>query len=130
MSWRVPGEGTDKVRIALAQVNPTVGDLKGNAQLLIERTGQACAMGVDIVVFPELAIAGYPPEDLLLKDHFLAGCREALLNVAVACPDIVALVGVPLVDGGGVSQRGGCPGWGSDGRLLPETLAAQLRRVR
>jgi NAD+ synthase (glutamine-hydrolysing) len=87
------------VRIALAQIDSTVGDLEGNARLLVERAQQACAMGADIVAFPELAVSGYPPEDLLLKDHFLLDCREALLHVAAACPDIVALVGVPLSDG-------------------------------
>jgi NAD+ synthase (glutamine-hydrolysing) len=87
------------LRIALAQIDPTVGDLEGNARLLVERAEQACAMGAAVVAFPELAISGYPPEDLLLRDHFLVGCREALLNVAAACPDIVALVGFPLMDG-------------------------------
>jgi NAD+ synthase (glutamine-hydrolysing) len=86
------------VRIALAQINPTVGDLEGNARLVIERAHQARAAGADVVAFPELAISGYPPEDLLLKDHFLAGCRAAVLEVAAACPDVVVLVGAPLFE--------------------------------
>lgn len=86
------------MRIALAQINPTVGDLKGNVRMVIERAHEARAMGADVVAFPELAISGYPPEDLLLKDHFLAGCRAAVLEVAAACPDVVVLVGVPLVE--------------------------------
>jgi NAD+ synthase (glutamine-hydrolysing) len=92
------------VRIALAQINPTVGDLKGNARLIVETAQQAGAAGATVVAFPELAISGYPPEDLLLKDHFLVGCHQALLEVAAGCKDIVALVGVPLLDGGVVSN--------------------------
>jgi len=90
------------MRLALAQINPTVGDLRGNAQLIIERAGEAAAAGAGVVAFPELAICGYPPEDLLLKEHFVHKCREALLEVAAACPDIVTLVGVPLQENGAV----------------------------
>jgi len=90
------------VRIALAQINSTVGDLKGNAALVVERARKAASAGAAVVVFPELAICGYPPEDLVLKDYFLADCRDALLDVAAACPDIVALVGAPLAQNGAV----------------------------
>jgi NAD+ synthase (glutamine-hydrolysing) len=86
------------VRIALAQINPTVGDIKGNTQLIIERARQARGAGAAIVAFPELAICGYPPEDLLLKDHFLARCQEALLEVATECRGVVALIGTPLYE--------------------------------
>ncbi|MFH0916964.1 MAG: nitrilase-related carbon-nitrogen hydrolase, partial [bacterium] len=92
------------MKIALAQINPTVGDLEGNTRLIIETARQAGAAGAAVVAFPELAISGYPPEDLLLKDHFLVGCRQALLEVAAGCKDIVALVGVPLLDGAIVSN--------------------------
>ncbi|NLE11967.1 MAG: NAD+ synthase, partial [Actinobacteria bacterium] len=90
------------MRIALAQINSTVGDLKGNAALVVERARTAASAGAAVVVFPELAICGYPPEDLVLKDYFLADCRDALLDVAAACPDIVALVGAPLAQNGAV----------------------------
>jgi NAD+ synthase (glutamine-hydrolysing) len=90
------------LRIALAQINPTVGDLKGNAELIIEQARQARAAGAALVAFPELAICGYPPEDLVLKDYFLGDCQETLLSVAAACSDIVALVGVPLKEDGAV----------------------------
>ncbi|MEA2656406.1 MAG: hypothetical protein QOI23_1771, partial [Chloroflexota bacterium] len=59
------------LRIGLAQVNPTVGDLVGNSRLIIEWIGRARDQGVDIVCFPELAITGYPPEDLVLKPAFV-----------------------------------------------------------
>ena len=61
------------MRIALAQINSTVGDLEGNARLWSSSgRSRPSAVGADIVAFPELAVSGYPPEDLLLKDHFLA----------------------------------------------------------
>jgi NAD+ synthase (glutamine-hydrolysing) len=90
------------LRIALAQINPTVGDLKGNAELIIAQARLAQAAGASLVAFPELAICGYPPEDLVLKDYFLADCHETLLDVAAACPEMVALVGVPLREKGAV----------------------------
>jgi NAD+ synthase (glutamine-hydrolysing) len=88
------------VRFALAQVNPTVGDLAGNVALVVRHVEDARKAGAQVVVFPELVISGYPPEDLLLKDHFLLECREALDEVARACRDIVALVGLPLWEHG------------------------------
>ncbi len=87
------------MRIALAQVNPTVGDLEGNARLIVERAEEAGRSGAQLVAFPELVISGYPPEDLLLKGHFLAGCAQKLTEVARACSQIVALVGVPWLEG-------------------------------
>lgn len=105
------------MRIALAQVNPTVGDLKGNAALVVARARQAASQGADLVMFPELVISGYPPEDLVLKDYFLADCREALLQVASACPNIPVLVGVPLLEDGlvynaaAVLSEGAVVGW-------------------
>lgn len=90
------------MRIALAQINPTVGDLRGNAEIITRRAKEAAAAGAAVVAFPELAICGYPPEDLLLKEHFLRGCREALLEAAAACSDIVMFVGVPLQENGAV----------------------------
>ena len=66
------------VRVALAQLNPTVGDLDGNVAKLIEAYDRADAVGCDLVAFPELAITGYPPEDLVLKPGFVVDNRAAL----------------------------------------------------
>jgi NAD+ synthase (glutamine-hydrolysing) len=85
----------DPIRLALAQVNPRVGDLEGNAAKLIEYVERARDAGVELVLFPELAITGYPPEDLLLKEHFLRASEEALTLVSAAAEGIVALVGAP-----------------------------------
>jgi len=87
------------VRIALQQLNPTVGDLVGNEQLILEGIEAARGDGAQLVVFPELAVCGYPPEDLLLKHHFLEECREAIDRLAGASNGIVVLVGFPEYDG-------------------------------
>jgi NAD+ synthase (glutamine-hydrolysing) len=83
------------VRLALAQINARVGDLEGNAQLIAEGIDAARDAGAELVLFPELAVTGYPPEDLLLKEHFLAAAREALESVAAGAEGIIALIGFP-----------------------------------
>ncbi len=81
------------VRIAIAQINCTVGDLEGNSMKIIEYLHKAKAMGADLVSFPELATTGYPPEDLLLKESFIEDNIKALETVAAAVNDMVAIVG-------------------------------------
>ncbi|HEV2476317.1 MAG TPA: nitrilase-related carbon-nitrogen hydrolase, partial [Candidatus Dormibacteraeota bacterium] len=81
------------MRIALAQINPTVGDLTGNARLIIDWTERARAQGADVVCFPELAITGYPPEDLVLKPSFVRDNIAALHTIAAAANDIAVVVG-------------------------------------
>ena len=68
--------------LALAQVDPRVGDLEGNVRLVREHIGRARDAGAELVLFPELVLTGYPPEDLLLKEHFLQAAQEALADVA------------------------------------------------
>jgi NAD+ synthase (glutamine-hydrolysing) len=81
------------LRFALAQLNMTVGDIDGNAAAIVETLGRARAEGAQVAVFPELAINGYPPEDLLLKTHFLSAGRRAVDEIALEVGDMVALVG-------------------------------------
>jgi NAD+ synthase (glutamine-hydrolysing) len=83
------------LRLALAQIDARVGDIDGNAETIRERTAAAREAGAELVLFPELALTGYPPEDLLLKEHFLRRAREALEALAAETRDIVALVGFP-----------------------------------
>src|SRR5437660_8764532 len=87
------------MRLALAQIDPTVGDLEGNRDLILARIEEARAAGADLVVLPELAVTGYPPEDLLLRPGFVRAARASLERIAAQMRDIVALVGVPLYDG-------------------------------
>src|SRR3954464_472225 len=83
------------LRAALAQIDTTVGDIEGNAAKIAEWTGRARDEGASLVVFPELALTGYPPEDLLLKTHFLDAARAALDSLAASTHGIVAMVGFP-----------------------------------
>ena len=80
-------------RVALAQVNPTVGDLEGNSAKIIAHIEKAQETGADIVLFPELAITGYPPEDLLLKPKFITDNLACLEEIARHVDDILAIVG-------------------------------------
>lgn len=79
--------------IALAQVNTAVGDLEGNALKILEYSARAARAGADIVVFPELCLTGYPPEDLLLKSEFIEGSMTAVRGLAKQVGDIIAVVG-------------------------------------
>ncbi len=81
------------LRVALAQINVTVGDLPGNTAKIITNLDRAGAQQVDMVVFPELALAGYPPEDLLLKPGFAAANRAALENLLPYTHGLTAVVG-------------------------------------
>ena len=85
----------DLLRVALAQINPTVGDIAGNARKIAEQTAAARDEGAALVVFPELTLTGYPPEDLLLKTAFLEEASAALEGLARETRDIVAVVGFP-----------------------------------
>ena len=87
------------LRIALAQINVTVGDLTGNAQKIIAHLERAREIGADLVVFPELAVTGYPPEDLLLKPSFIAANRAAVERIAAATRGLTAVVGFADVEG-------------------------------
>jgi NAD+ synthase (glutamine-hydrolysing) len=86
------------VRLALAQLNAVVGDLDGNRAKILASLDEARGAHADLVVFPELAITGYPPEDLLLRPGFVAAARRSLEAVAAETGDLVALVGTPWFD--------------------------------
>ena len=90
------------MRIALAQIDPTVGDIDGNAAKIADWIGRAREGGADLVIFPELAIPGYPAEDLYLKRHFVEAGNRAVQELAEGVTGIVALVGFaePAAGGG------------------------------
>jgi NAD+ synthase (glutamine-hydrolysing) len=85
----------EPLHVALAQLNAVVGDVAGNERAIAETIARARGAGAQLVLFPELALTGYPPEDLLLKEHFLRDARAALDRIAAATEGIVALVGFP-----------------------------------
>ena len=86
------------MRLALAQINTVVGDLDGNVARIVGRLREARHEGADLVLFPELAVTGYPPEDLLFRPGFLREARRAVEHVAAETTDVAALVGVPWLD--------------------------------
>jgi NAD+ synthase (glutamine-hydrolysing) len=90
---------TTALRIALAQIDTTVGDVEGNARKAAEWIASARDEGAHLVVLPELTINGYPPEDLVLKRHFIEAGRHALRELAAEVSDIVALVGLADANG-------------------------------
>ena len=93
-----------QIRLAVAQINPTVGALGGNTDKIVTFAREAAEKGAEIVVFPELVLSGYPPEDLVLKQHFVSDCRREVERVAREAPaGIVTLVGTP---------------WRADGRMF------------
>jgi NAD+ synthase (glutamine-hydrolysing) len=81
------------MRVGLGQFNAVVGDLAGNARRMRQLYAEAVRAGADLLAFPELAICGYPPEDLLHKQHFLKDCRRAVEKLAAECPDATVVVG-------------------------------------
>ena len=83
------------LRLALAQIDPTVGDIEGNSRLISESIDQARDRGAQLVLLPELCLSGYPPEDLVLRTDFLDAVREALEALAAEVVGTVALVGFP-----------------------------------
>ncbi len=88
------------IRIAMAQFDFPVGDVAGNTERIIEMIGQARdEYGAELVMFPELAVSGYPPEDLLLRPGFLYECEQAMTRIAAACRGITAVVGWPQAAG-------------------------------
>src|SRR5258706_3923623 len=93
---------SEQFTITLAQLNPTVGDVAGNAAKARAARAQARVDGADLVVFPELFIAGYPPEDLVLKPAFQSACRSAIEELARETADggPAMLIGSPWVDDG------------------------------
>jgi NAD+ synthase (glutamine-hydrolysing) len=114
------------LRLALAQIDSRVGDIEGNVAKITEQIARARDAGAELVLLPELAVTGYPPEDLLLKEHFLLAASEAVAELAGEAQGIVALVGFPeraddvhnalavLAEGGlkAVYRKSGLPNYG------------------
>ncbi len=100
------------LRIALAQINPTVGDLDGNTELILRYSRAAEAQGADVIAFPELALTGYPPEDLLFKRQFLDEVDRHLERIVASTGDALLIVGAPhredgkLYNGAAVARGG------------------------
>ncbi|MEE2719252.1 MAG: NAD+ synthase [Planctomycetota bacterium] len=113
------------MRIALAHLDPVIGDIDGNVDALLEALARARAEGADILLAPELAVCGYPPRDLLLREGFVEACERAVLRIAAETGDCCAIVGSPRrLEHGGVANsafvcRDGVVQAVADKQLLP-----------
>lgn len=115
------------MRIALAQLNPLVGDLNGNRALLEAAVERARVAGADLVVAPELAISGYPPKDLLLREGFVEACDRAVEQIAAGIPPGIALlVGHPTARGLPAGRMGNGASLLSQGRIAETILKCLL----
>ncbi|MGI4852414.1 MAG: nitrilase-related carbon-nitrogen hydrolase, partial [Janthinobacterium lividum] len=94
------------MKIALIQLNPTVGDFRANVERILRSAAEAGAQGADLAVFPELALPGYPPQDLIENEHFLKAAEDALRQVAEA----TSQPGMPAILCGSVMQSQMRPG--------------------
>lgn len=83
------------MKTALAQINPVIGDFERNTHIILNRIEEASRLGADLVVFPELSVCGYPPQDFLEFADFLRRCEESVAQIAQACKGIAAVVGAP-----------------------------------
>jgi len=103
------------IRLALAQHDFLVGDIRGNLRKARSLLGQARSAGADLLLFPELALTGYPPEDLLLRPGFLRAAKEALQELAASVAEIDVLIGHPWVEGG---KRFNTASWIRQGEII------------
>ena len=85
-------------RLAMAQINPTVGDLDGNTKKIVEYIDQARSLKADLVAFPELALTGYPPEDLLFRSQFVQENISKMRFIAAKSQKIAVIVGFVNAD--------------------------------
>jgi len=88
------------IKLAIAQINCTVGDLSDTSAKIIDCAQRAKLAGATLLVTPELALSGYPPEDLLLREDFNEACKKTLIELAGALPEITVVVGHPIIDNG------------------------------
>src|SRR5579859_3971146 len=94
MQSRMLGLYTGWVKIALGQINPTVGDFTGNAAKMIDYSGRAKAAGAGLILFPELSVCGYPPRDLVERRSFVVHNREAAEHIAAETHGIGVICGM------------------------------------
>ena len=87
------------IRVAIAQLNFRLGDFESNVAAIVNAYQQSVQQDADLVVFSELAVCGYPPEDLLLKQRFIEEARAAVEDIAAQCSDTVAVVRFPEAEG-------------------------------
>lgn len=111
------------MKLAIAQINCIVGDLSGNAGKILDYVHQAKNAGAGLVITPELALSGYPPEDLLLREGFRLGCRSTLADLAKEISGVTLLVGHPHLAGSNLYNAASVI---RDGKIIATYLKYQL----
>lgn len=116
---------SENVVVVMAQINPVVGDISGNVQLIIDAARQAKAQHrADIVVFPELTVTGYPPEDLLLREGLYGQINAALTRLCENVNDVVLVVGYPMMDE--LGERFNMAAWIENGQIQASYIKQHL----
>lgn len=114
-----------EIKIIMAQVDPIVGDIQGNVELIIESAKQAKSeQQADMIVFPEMTITGYPPEDLLFRADLYKQVNEALIKISKSVADIVMVVGYPMIDS--LGERFNMAAWISGGDIKASYIKQNL----
>ncbi len=116
---------TQNVTVVMAQINPVVGDISGNVDKIINAANEAKnTHKADIVVFPEMTLTGYPPEDLLLRDGMYPQINQALSNLCEQVTDVVLVVGYPMMDE--LGERFNMAAWIEDGLIQASYMKQNL----
>jgi NAD+ synthase (glutamine-hydrolysing) len=116
---------SENVVVVMAQINPVVGDISGNVQLVINAAKQAkTQQRADIVVFPELTLTGYPPEDLLLREGLYPQIHSALTHICDSVKDVVVVVGYPMMDE--LGERFNMAAWIENGQIQASYIKQHL----
>jgi len=116
---------TQNVTVVMGQIDPIVGDISGNVDLIIEAAKRAKNESqADIIVFPEMTITGYPPEDLLLRDGLYPQINRALNRICEVITDIVCVVGYPMLDE--LGERFNMAAWIEDGLIQASYMKQNL----
>ena len=115
----------DKIQVVMAQIDPVVGDISGNVELIVQSAKEAVAkFQADIVVFPEMTITGYPPEDLLFREDLYQQVNTALSQISQKVTDTVVVVGYPMMDD--LGERFNMAAWIQDGRIQASYIKQNL----
>lgn len=116
---------SEQLTVVMAQINPVVGDIDGNVDLVIDSARRAkTEQQADIVVFPEMTLTGYPPEDLLFRDALYDQVKKALLNICEQVQDVVLVLGYPMMDE--LGERFNMAAWIENGQIQASYIKQNL----